>query len=99
MIHLSARLRGQLEQRALAGYPHEVCGLLIGRRVERGLEVTQVLEALNVSADRRRRYEIDPVAYIDADDQACAQGLEIIGIWHSHPDHPARRPSPAIWHG
>jgi proteasome lid subunit RPN8/RPN11 len=102
MLHLSARLRRRLEQRARAGYPDEACGLLVGRRAGAGVEITEVVETLNVSSDPRRRYEIDPVAYVDADDQACAQGLEIVGIWHSHPDHPARpsaRDRAEAWEG
>jgi len=102
MLHLSARLRRQLEGCALAGYPEEACGLLIGRRTRAGIEVCQVAEARNVSADRRTRYEIDPVAYIDADDRACAAGLDIVGIWHSHPDgsaRPSERDRAEAWEG
>lgn len=36
------------------------------------------------------RYDLDPAGFLAADREARSAGLEIVGIWHSHPDHPAR---------
>ncbi|GIW70679.1 MAG: hypothetical protein KatS3mg102_0221 [Planctomycetota bacterium] len=78
-------------EHAEEGYPAEVCGLLLGRQAEQGCTVECALRARNLEPARaRERYELDPRDYLRADEQARAQGLEIVGVYHSHPDHPAR---------
>ncbi len=73
-----------------AGYPYETCGILIGEPVEGGIRVYEAIEAPNLNKERPGdRYELDPSAMLAADREARSQGLEIVGIWHSHPDHPA----------
>lgn len=88
-----------IKRHAEAGYPNEVCGLLIGR----GSSVEAFIEAKNLNVERARdRYELDPLSFMKADDFARSRGLEVIGIYHSHPDHP---PLPSetdrtrAWHG
>ncbi len=74
-----------------AGYPEETCGLLLGRRNEDLVEVLELVQARNLNRERARdRYELDPDAFLAADTQARARGREVVGVWHSHPDHPAR---------
>lgn len=76
---------------ATDGYPHEVCGLLLGRRQSGRVEVREVRSAANLVTDRARdRYLLDPVEFLRADRDARDAGLEILGFWHTHPDHPAR---------
>ncbi len=83
-----------LEALATAGYPEEVCGLLIGHEANGEVLVSRAVQANNLATDRRRdRYLLDPDDFVAADDQARRDGLQIVGIWHTHPDHPAR-PSP-----
>lgn len=90
MLVLPPFLRDELGARVSAGYPNETCGLLIGRRVGDGAEVSRVLQARNLNVERARdRYELDPDDFLLGDEGARAEGLEIVGIWHSHPDHPA----------
>ena len=82
-----SRLRGW----ASSGYPHEVCGLLLGRLEDGHAEVTEVRTASNLVTDRARdRYLLDPAEFLRADRNAREAGLEILGFWHTHPDHPAR---------
>jgi len=90
VLHLPQAARAQLEDWIRAGYPHETCGLLIGTHTgERG-EVARVTQARNLNAERAHdRYELDPNDFMAADAEARAAGLEVIGVWHSHPDHPA----------
>jgi proteasome lid subunit RPN8/RPN11 len=45
--------------------------------------------ARNLDPNARDRYEIDPADHLAAEDEARALGLEVVGVWHSHPDHPA----------
>jgi proteasome lid subunit RPN8/RPN11 len=71
------------------GYPHEICGILVGPRG--GKTVTEAKRARNIIVERARdRYEIDPRDHIRIQREADADGLDIIGYYHSHPDHPAQ---------
>ena len=89
-LRLSSALKARLQERAQAGYPNETCGVLIGRCGDEETEVEEVIAARNLNLERARdRYELDPAALLAADEAARSRGLEIIGIWHSHPDHPA----------
>lgn len=73
-------------------YPEECCGFLLGRLEEEGRKVIVSSEpAENVRAENReRRYTIAPEDYLAADRDAQRRGLDIVGFYHSHPDHPAR---------
>ncbi|MBI2876589.1 MAG: M67 family metallopeptidase [Candidatus Tectomicrobia bacterium] len=78
-------------------YPAECCGILVGSK-GKGKEVIRIYRARNLCQDRPRdRYEIDPLEYWRVDQEIRAQGpsgLEIIGFYHSHPDH---LPEPSAW--
>jgi len=90
LLRLPTSQRLQLEAWVRAGYPMETCGLMLGR-AERGIPVVQaVRQARNLNSERAHdRYELDPEDFLAADREARAEGLEILGVWHSHPDHPA----------
>lgn len=72
-------------------YPHECCGVLLGKPSASGQRV--VLEAVacrNAHTDSpQSRYSIDPRDLIRIQLDSREQGLEILGFYHSHPDHPA----------
>ena len=71
------------------GYPHEICGIMVGPHGDR--TVTEVKRARNIIVERARdRYEIDPRDHIRIQREADAAGLDIVGYYHSHPDHPAQ---------
>ena len=71
------------------GYPHEICGIMIGRSSEG--RVTEVRRARNIIVERARdRYEIDPRDHIRIQREADTAGLDIVGYYHSHPDHRAQ---------
>ena len=71
------------------GYPHEICGVMIGSPGDR--TVTEVKRARNIIVERARdRYEIDPRDHIRIQREADDTGLDIVGYYHSHPDHPAQ---------
>jgi proteasome lid subunit RPN8/RPN11 len=70
------------------GYPNEICGFMLGPKGDG--EVTEVRPARNIIVERARdRYEIDPRDHIRTQREADAAGLDIVGYYHSHPDHPA----------
>ena len=71
------------------GYPNEICGFMLGPKGDG--EVTDVRPARNIIVERSRdRYEIDPRDHIRTQREADASGLDIVGYYHSHPDHPAQ---------
>lgn len=82
-----------IERHAEAAYPEECCGVLIGRPLSeaKGHLVEQILPARNEREDSRRdRFVISPEVVLAAHKQARAKSQEVIGYYHSHPDHPAR---------
>lgn len=90
-IHLPRTLRSSLTAWASAGYPAEVCGTLIGSKTESTVRIDDVTLARNLNHARAQdRYELDPEDFLRSDMRARGLGLDIVGIWHTHPDHPAR---------
>lgn len=85
-------------------YPREACGALLGEARGNRKEVRATLEAANAFGERadlaefsanaresqRNRYLIPPEEILRIEKEARARGLDIIGFYHSHPDHPAR---------
>lgn len=72
-------------------YPYECCGALLGSFTDQNREVKQVVRCGNTRSDRPQdRYNIDPKELLAIQRQASKQGLDIIGFYHSHPDHPAQ---------
>jgi len=72
-------------------YPHECCGVLLGHADQEGRTVTRTVRCGNTRADSpHNRYHIAPSELVRIQRQAREEGLEIVGFYHSHPDHPAR---------
>ncbi|MGO8670377.1 MAG: M67 family metallopeptidase [Capsulimonadaceae bacterium] len=68
-------------------YPHECCGFLIGRATADRIEVVQIERAANTRDDSpNNRYAVDPKQLYAVDRAAHAEGLGVVGIYHSHPD-------------
>lgn len=68
-------------------FPHECCGALIGKDDV----VTHAVGLPNTTDEGpRRRFMVRPSDYRTAEQQASALGGELLGFYHSHPDHPAR---------
>lgn len=92
MIRLAAEDLQRIERAAEETYPRECCGLLVGRDVEGGLLVEEVVAARNVAvADDA--FEVDPQCRIDVERRLRGSASRVIGLYHSHPDYPAV-PSP-----
>jgi proteasome lid subunit RPN8/RPN11 len=73
-------------------YPHECCGVLLGQLDGDGIRVvTSIARAGNTRNDSpHNRYNIDPRELIRIQRESRERGEDIIGFYHSHPDHPAR---------
>ena len=68
-------------------YPHECCGALVGRDDH----ATAAVELPNTTEEGpRRRFLVRPADYRMAEQRAAELGVELLGFYHSHPDHPAR---------
>ena len=68
-------------------YPHECCGALVGR----GDHVSGIVALPNTTEEGpRRRFLVRPSDYREAEHRARELGAELLGFYHSHPDHPAR---------
>jgi proteasome lid subunit RPN8/RPN11 len=82
-----------IERHALAVYPEECCGLLVGEPASPGRDavvVRQVWSAENVAERRQSRYAIAPEALLRGHHRAREKGLEVIGYYHSHPQRGAQ---------
>lgn len=72
-------------------YPHECCGVLLGKSEAEGNHVQQIVRAGNTRTDSaHNRYNIAPQELVKIQRQARGLGLDIVGFYHSHPDHPAQ---------
>lgn len=80
-------------QHAVTTYPEECCGILIGRPLgsgDEGAMVERLLSAQNARSESRgNRYLIEPRTILAAQREAQAAQMDIVGYYHSHPDHPA----------
>jgi proteasome lid subunit RPN8/RPN11 len=77
-------------------FPHECCGALLGRDTvseqnELSREVTGLFPLVNRRDDSpRNRFAVAAEDVREAEKAAAEHGLEVVGWYHSHPDHPAR---------
>jgi proteasome lid subunit RPN8/RPN11 len=72
-------------------YPHECCGVLLGDMDDSSKVVRDLVRCTNTRTDSpQNRYHIDPAELVRILHQARDRGLDIVGFYHSHPDHPAR---------
>lgn len=79
----------RLEAHAREGYPYEVVGVLGGVRAEG--RVSRVVPLVNERADSpQNRYHVSGLMLMRAEDALAADGLEVVGYYHTHPDHPSR---------
>jgi len=87
MIRIEEQPWRAMVAHAQASYPNECCGAMIGT-AGNGEKVVRVALALEnaFAGEQRQRYELRPQDLLAADRQARARGMDLIGIYHSHPD-------------
>ena len=72
-------------------YPHECCGVLLGQMDGDIRVVTSAAPCGNTRTDSpQNRYHIDPKELIRVQREGRERGEDIVGFYHSHPDHPAQ---------
>src|ERR1051325_10415120 len=91
MLRISQVDYDELRRHGEETYPHECCGALLGRFVDGDRAVEAAVRCGNTRTDRAQdRYQIDPAELVRIQREGRAQGRDIVGFYHSHPDHPAQ---------
>ena len=90
MLKLSQAMYEALRAHGVETYPNECCGILLGHTGDSN-QVVDLVRAGNTRTDSaHNRYHIAPQELIKAQREGRRQGLDIVGFYHSHPDHPAQ---------
>ena len=90
-LRISKALYEALQLHGEETYPDECCGIMLGRAEGEDVRVVELIRAGNVRTDSaHNRYQIAPIELVRAQRRAREKGLDIVGFYHSHPDHPAQ---------
>ena len=95
-LWISSHLAEKIRAHGAETYPYECCGALLGRDADASdrdaaREVLALFPLVNRRDDSpRNRFSVTPEDVLEADRAAQKQSLEVVGWYHSHPDHPAR---------
>ena len=91
MLKLSPKDYAAIRQHGEETYPHECCGVLLGTMDGDQRIVTSTARCGNTRTDSpQNRYHIDPRELVRIQRQGRERGEDIVGFYHSHPDHPAQ---------
>jgi len=101
MLKLTTALHNEIKAHGAASYPHEGCGLLLGETVNGDNIVRAVRPLPNVwpvEDEKPERFRIDPADWRDVELEALSEGLDVVGVFHSHPDcPPVASPRDVAW--
>ena len=94
LLLLTEETMSEMHFHASATYPEECCGLLVGvfednqrtKRVEEAMRMENVFQ----KEERYHRYSIDPKEFLAVESAAESKALDVVGIYHSHPNAPAK---------
>jgi proteasome lid subunit RPN8/RPN11 len=90
MVIIETQARQLMTADAVTTFPDECCGFLFGIEKRDERLVTDVLIVNNAKeGDKKRRFEISPKDYMKAEQYADENNLQLLGVYHSHPNHPA----------
>ncbi|WP_420581427.1 M67 family metallopeptidase [Reichenbachiella sp.] len=89
-IQIASEILEEMHRHALSDFPNECVGFFYGQSEGNTKTVTEYGPLENSKeGDQRRRFEVNPLDYMKAEQYALANQLELLGIYHSHPLHPA----------
>jgi proteasome lid subunit RPN8/RPN11 len=109
MLTIPKEIQEQIQAHGVAAYPYEGCGLLLGTAVSAGSRqavphhniVAAIRPTQNVwpvEAEKPVRFRIDEQEWVQAELEAMRQGLDVVGVFHSHPDSlPVASPRDLAW--
>lgn len=92
MIQLNEQQQNEIAAHAERDYPYECCGLLLGRFSDGGMKIaseTYVISNAREEIAKRNRFLITPEELMKGQRYAAHKQLDVVGFYHSHPDHPA----------
>lgn len=89
MLQIAQSAFDKLRAHGESAYPEESCGVLLGTISGDERRVLEAVPLANIAETRHNRYRIEPVDLIRGEKAARLAGWEILGFYHSHPDHPA----------
>ena len=91
MLRLTRAVFNELRRHGEETYPHECCGVLLGHSEDGVNSVHAAVKAGNTRTDSaHNRYSIAPQELVKIQRQGRDRGWDIVGFYHSHPDHPAQ---------
>jgi proteasome lid subunit RPN8/RPN11 len=91
LLRLSQQIYDAIRQHGEETYPHECCGVLLGRFLTGVNAVEDAIRAGNTRTDSaHNRYHIAPQELVKIQRLGRERELDIVGFYHSHPDHPAQ---------
>ncbi len=92
MIQLEGQHKHEIRDHGERDYPYECCGLLFGRFAENGMKICSEIYPISNAREeeaKRNRFLIRPEELMRGEKVAARKSLDVIGFYHSHPDHPA----------
>lgn len=90
MIILAKTHLSSIQQHAMDVYPYECCGAMLGYVQKESKKVAEIVYIKNEShEDQRRRFKVTSADYQYVEKLASQKSLDLLGFYHSHPDHPA----------
>ncbi len=86
-MKLGHTMLNQMKQHLEQTYPYEGCGVMLGK----DNTATEIYRGTNIRQERQEdRFVLDPADIVQAEKYAKKRGIDVLGFYHSHPDHPAR---------
>jgi proteasome lid subunit RPN8/RPN11 len=92
ILFLSQESLKRIHQHGEQAYPEEGAGLLLGETKGNEQQVSEIVSLTNEREEesRHNRYQLSPQDYLMGEELADRMGLDVLGVFHSHPDHPNR---------
>ena len=92
MLRLSREVETAIREAGAAAWPNECCGILFGREADgrRAVEAAKPIVNAREDGEQYHRFLITAEDMLQAELEARRSGREILGFYHSHPDHPAK---------
>ena len=91
-LHIPQEILQRIHLHGEQAYPEEGAGLLLGELKGQDPQVREILPLVNEREEgaRHNRYQLSPQDYLQGEEIAENMGLAVLGVFHSHPDHPNR---------
>ena len=92
MIRINEQLLSEIRQHGERDYPFECCGLMLGRFGDQGRKIVSETYPISNAREeeaKRNRFLIRPEELMRGEKYAREKGLDVVGLYHSHPDEPA----------